>query len=235
VILENGSKNCQDDKVDVLRKSPSLAHLEDAAINELALISFQRSVIKGEFVFLEGDPSLSHLYIVQSGKIKLFKETLCGKIHTFNIARYGDTLHGIVLFTGKPCWMSAQAMNEGLLLCLEKKSFLSFVTQHPSILMKIVEILDNQISTTHSRLMEFVSADVQQRLLNVLGMLHARFGQTLFFTNEELAELAGTTTATTIRIMGRLKKSGLLDTRRGEIRILDKKQLNDLKSPLIIV
>lgn len=222
-------------KIEVFRQSPSFAHLGEEVLNELADISTQLHFSKGKFIFFEGDPPLKVLYIVREGKVKLFKESHSGKIHTFSIAHYGDTLHGIVLFTGQPCWISAQAMDEVTLLCLGKNAFLSFVTRHPGILMKIVEILGNQINTTHTRLMEFVSEDVQQRLLNVLGMLFAKFGATLFFTNEELAELAGTTTETTIRIIGRLKKSGIIDTRRGEVRILDSGRLNDLSNNFIMI
>ena len=219
----------------VFKQSPSLAHLQDTEMKQLAGMSYPCKVTKGDYIFMEGDPPLEKLYIVQSGKVKLFKETPCGKIHTFKIAHCGDTLHGVVLFTEKPCWMSAQAMDKGSLLCLNKQDFRAFVIRHPDILMKVIGILDNQISTTHSRLMEFVSSNVKQRLLNVLSMLYIQFGETLPFTNEELAELAGTTTETTIRIMGRLKRSGLIDTRRGTVCILDKNRLSNLSTHFIMV
>ena len=221
-------------KLKTFKQSPSLAHLGDDELWELANLATHRRFAKGEFIFIEGDPP-DFLYIVQEGRVKLFKGSSSGKSLTFSIAHYGDTLHGIVLFTGKPCWISAQAMDEVTLLCLRAEAFLSFVTRHPSILMKIIEILGNQIHSTNLRLIDVVSVDVKQRLLNVLSMLSSKFGSTLFFTNEELAELAGTTTETTIRIMGQLKKSGVIDTRRGEVRIKDCNRLDDLSSDFIMI
>ena len=44
---------------------------------------------------------LDFSYVVQEDRFKLFKESYSGKSHTFSIARCGNTLHEIVLFTGK--------------------------------------------------------------------------------------------------------------------------------------
>jgi len=67
--------------------------------------------------FLRGRPP-DFFHVVQEGRVKLFKGSSSGKNLTFSIAHYGDTLHGIVLLTGKPRWISAQAMDEVILLCI---------------------------------------------------------------------------------------------------------------------
>jgi len=232
--LKDTEKKSHDLKLKTFKQSPSLAHLGDDELWEIADLANHRRFAKGEFIFLEGDPP-DFLHVVQEGRVKLFKGASSGKNLTFSIAHYGDTLHGIVLFTGKPRWISAQAMDEVALLCVRREAFLSFITRHPSTLMKIIEILGDQIHSTNLRLIDVVSVNVKQRLLNVLSMLSSKFGMTLFFTCEELAELAGTTTETTIRIMGQLKKSGVIDTRRGEVRILDCNRLDDLSSDFIMI
>lgn len=220
--------------LDTFKNSPSLAHLNEQDLHELAGICVTRGFSKGDFIFLEGD-ILDFLYIVQEGRVKLSKGSLSGKSHTFSIAHNGDTLHGTTIFTGKPCWISAQAMDEVTLLCLARKDFLSFVTCHPGVLMKIIEILGNQINSTNLRLIDVLSVEVKQRLLNVLSMLSSKFGTTLYFTNEEIAELAGTTTETTIRTIGQLKKTGIIDTRRGQIHIKDSRRLQEQSTDFIII
>ncbi len=232
MIEKREKNNCSE--FDIFKQSPSLGHLEDSELLELVDISSRSCFAKGEFIFLEGD-LLNFLYNHKKGRVKLFKGSCSGKSYTFSIAHLGDTLHGIVLFTEKPCWISAQAMDEVTLLCLSRVAFLSFVTRHPSVLINIIKILGNQINSTNLRLIDVVSVDVKQRLLNVLSMLSSKFGTTLFFTNEELAELAGTTTETTIRIIGQLKKSGVIDTRRGQVRIMDCNLLNDLSTDFIMI
>jgi len=84
------------------------------------------------------------------------------------------------------------------------------------------------VHSAHERLMDMVGERAAQRILNVLNMLCSKFGTTLSFTSEELADLAGTTTETTIRVMSQLKKSGLVSSSRGKICILDEANLKHL-------
>ena len=56
-------------------------------------------------------------------------------------------------------------------------------------------------------------------------MLHAKSGPTLPFTRQDIAEMAGVTTETAIRIMGRLKAGGIIGSSRGKIVVLDENKL----------
>jgi DNA-binding IscR family transcriptional regulator len=59
----------------------------------------------------------------------------------------------------------------------------------------------------------------------VLLTLYRKFGKTLDFTSIELAEMAGTTTESTLRVMARLRQSEIVQTRRGQIQILQVEHL----------
>jgi CRP/FNR family transcriptional regulator len=59
-------------------------------------------------------------------------------------------------------------------------------------------------------------------------MLFIKFGTTLSLTREELGELAGTTTETTIRVLSKLKAGGIISSSRGKIVILDQGKLQAL-------
>lgn len=224
---ENFPKGDLDNKIAVFKQSPSLAHLAEDDLRELATLARLRHCTKGEFIFLEGDPA-HFFYVVQEGRVKLFKESLSGKNFTATVSRRGDTIHAVVLFEGKPHWASAQAMDEVAVLCVKREQYLSFVAKHPSILIKIIGILGEQVHSAHERLIDMVGERIEQRLLNVLNMLCSKFGTTLFFTSEELADLAGTTTESAIRIMSQLKKSGLISSSRGKVLVLDEAKLQQL-------
>jgi len=227
VNSKNFPKDNLDRKTAVFKQSPSLAHLAENELKEIAALAKPRNFAKGEFIFLEGDP-LDSFYIVQEGRVRLFKQSFSGKIFTAIVAYHADTLHAVVLFEGNPCWLSAQAIDEVTLLCVRRKEYLSFVAKYPSILMKIIDILGELVHSAHERLIDMVGERVEQRLLNVLNMLSSKFGNTLFFTSEELANLTGTTTETTIRIISQLKKSGLISSSRGTIVVLDVAKLQQL-------
>jgi len=225
VNSENHSKGDLDIKIAVFKQSPIFGHLSEDEFREIAGLARPRHFSKGEFIFLEGDTS-DFCCVVQEGRVKLFKESFSGKVFTVKVAGRGDTLHAVVLFEEKPRWASAQAMDEVTLLCIKKEEFLSFVTNRLSILMKIIGILGEQAHSAHERLIDMVGERAEQRLLNVLNMLSSKFGTILSFTSEELADLAGTTTETTIRVMSQLKKSGLISSSRGKILILDEARLH---------
>jgi CRP-like cAMP-binding protein len=59
-------------------------------------------------------------------------------------------------------------------------------------------------------------------------MLFIKFGTTLSLTREELAELAGTTTETAIRVLSKLKAAGIISSTRGRIVILNQAKLQAL-------
>ena len=223
--MKDTQKGNHNRKLEVFKQSPLFGHLSEAELSEIADLATPCHFAKGEFIFHEGDPP-NFCYVIQEGRVKIFKESFSGKAFTVKVADRGDTLHAVVLFEGKPRWASAQAMDEVTLLRIRREEFLSFVIKRLSILMKVIDILGDQTHSAHERLIDLVGERVEQRLLNVLNMLCYKFGTTLFFTCEELADLAGTTTETVIRTMNKLKKSGLISSSRGKIRILDETRLH---------
>lgn len=190
-------------------------------VQELAAITVAIRLPKGALIFGEGDPS-DFFYIVQEGYVRLFKNAPSGKTLTFTVAGYGDTLNGLALSVDN-YFMSAQTMGIVNVLRIPRKEFLQFVEKHPRLMVDLLTIIAARIGYDYSRTVGFVGEDVEQRLLYSLYTLVSRFGSRLTLTREELANFAGTTTETTIRILGKLKKSGVISCtgNRGEIVISD--------------
>ena len=87
-------------------------------------------------------------------------------------------------------------------------------------MQNIIVILGRAVDSANSRILDMMEMRVEQRLLRVLLTLYRKFGKTLDFTSIELAEMAGTTTESTLRVMARLRQSEIVETRRGRIQIL---------------
>jgi len=68
-----------------------------------------------------------------------------------------------------------------------------------------------------------------------LLMLSAKLGPTLPFTRQEIANMAGTTTETAIRVTSQLKERRIIRSVRGKIIILDETKLRLLSEgpPLV--
>ncbi len=221
-------------KVEVFKQSPNFTDLSEDKLNELAGLTILCYFRKGEFIFYEGETS-EFFYIIQEGRIKLFKQSACGKNFTVGMLHHGDTVYSAVLFDGKPRWASAQALSDVVVLRIGREEFLSFVTNNPSVAMSLITILGEQVHRAYDRLRDMAVNRVDQRLIRILCMLSSKFGNTLFFTAEEIAELAGTTRETTTRVMGQLKNSGIIHCTRGKITILDETRLHLLSRDLDLV
>lgn len=222
--LPNGHINT---KVETFKQSPYFVHLSEDKLNEIAGLATACYFRKGETIFQEGDKPL-FFHILQKGRVKMFKQSITGKNFTVAVLQPGDTIHSAVLFDGIPRWASAQAMGEAIILRVRREDFLSFVAQNPGVAMNFTSVLAEQVHWAYDRLIYIVVGRVEQRLVNILWMLSSKFGTTLYLTCEEIADLVGTTTETTIRVMSRLKNSGIIESSRGKIVILDESRLRNL-------
>ena len=88
-----------------------------------------------------------------------------------------------------------------------------------------MSILGQAIDSANARIIDMFEKPVDVRLMKVLHTLHRKFGNPVPFTSFELAELAGTTTESALRAMGRLRQAGMVRCRRGEVHILDAARL----------
>ena len=212
--------------MEAFKACPTFTGLGEKQLSEIAVFATPHHFKKGEFIFHQGDLP-NFFYVVQQGIVKTFKVSAFGKHIIVKIASFGDTLNASALF-GEKHFVSAQAIDEVEVLSIRKKEYMSLVNKYPLIAMNIVTILGKGLDNEYERILDLVGETVEHRLCNFLFMLFSKFGTTLLLTREELAELAGTTTETTIRVLSRLKTAGIISSRRGKIIILDQAKLQAL-------
>lgn len=200
--------------------------VEAEAREELACRSFARRFEKGEFIFHEGDPP-DYFHVVAEGRVRVSSLTPSGKRFTAVVADRGNTLNAVVLFDAVPRFLSAQTMDEAIVLFTPRRDFLAVVMKYPQIAVDIIAILGRLVQSAYTRTMAMMEERAEQRIINVLYVLFKRFGESLNFTNKEIADLAGTTTETTIRTMRNFRESGLVESKWGLIRILDPARLEE--------
>jgi CRP/FNR family transcriptional regulator, nitrogen oxide reductase regulator len=226
--LKGGSmKDDVRDRIAVMKEGGEFAHLTDEALAELAALAVPCFFRKGEFIFHEDDLPKFY-YVVQSGRVKLLKQSPSGRQVITRFVLPGNPLNAIVLFTKSPHFVSAVAMNDMTLLRINKEAYLSFALRHPSHMLKIIARTEKTLRSAWSRLTDTVGESVKQRVLNVLCALSNKFGDTLTFTCLEIGELSGTTTETVIRVMKELTSLKIVEHTRGTIKITDTAELRKL-------
>lgn len=213
--------------LDLLNLSPIFSVLDAGEKEALAALAREKSVAQDEYILWEGDPS-DWFYLVSQGKVKIFKSASSGKEITLSFFGPGEVFGEVAVLENRPYPASAQAISPVRLIGIKKADFWDLLRKHPSIGIKIISLLSGRLREAQSRLRDMAGERVEQRLARLLIHLFEKLGTTLPFTRQELSDMAGTTTETTIRILSQWKDQGVVSSVRGKIIIADENKLRQL-------
>ena len=218
-----------EDRTELFRHAWGFQGLSDPQIREIAEQALVRGFKKGEMIF-DLDEPCEYFYIVSQGLIKVSMCSPSGTRITYLLAGRGEPLNLVGPFTGTPRFLSAEALQDSAVACIRREDFVSYAFKYPQVVKSIISILGNAIDSANARIIDMMEKRVEQRIIKVLYTLYKKFGATLHFTSTEIAELAGTTTESTLRAMGRLREMGAISSSRGETNILEPSQLECLNN-----
>ena len=211
-------------KAQILRSSSIFSSLNDDELTELADLSIEHSFMPNEFIFWDGDAP-EWFYIVAEGKVKVLKHSSLGKEFIIAFFGPGEMFGEVAVFENKPYPASAQAVTETKVVGVKRDDFLSFLANRPQVALRIISVLAGRLRDAQGRLRDLAGERVEQRLASVLLMLSAKLGPTLPFTRQEIADMVGTTTETTIRVMSHLKDRGIIRSVRSKVIVLNEEKL----------
>jgi CRP-like cAMP-binding protein len=204
----------------ILKQSPIFAGLNNTELTELSSLAKEKRLVERQMVFWEGDDS-NWFYLVSEGKVKIHKTSSTSKDVILSFFGPGEMFGEVAVFENKPYPATAQAITETRLIAINKSDLKLFLLKHPEITMKIVAILSGRLREAQERLRDLAGERVEQRLARLLIRLSIRLGPILPFTRQEISDMSGTTTETTIRILSQWNKRSITRSVRGKITIID--------------
>ncbi len=215
------------EKADILKKSYIFSGLDSEDIDVLARLCVEKEYEPDEFIFWEGDAP-EWFYIVVRGQVKVLKHASSGKQFIIAFFRETEIFGDVAVFEDKPYPASARAVDSAVVLGIKRQEFTSFLRTRPEVALRIISILSARLREAQDRLGDFAGERIEQRLAFVLCMLAGKLGPVLPFTRREIADMAGTTTETVIRVLSAFGKQGIIRSVRGKITILDEPELRSL-------
>ena len=195
-------------------------------ISDLADISDLVTFPETTVISSMGDGYADVLFVV-SGLLRVSVSSSSGRRITVLLVKSGECYNLLSPYLSNSRLLEAEALETTRCLRIKSKKFISFVEKNPTIISNLFQIIGTAFDSANSRILDFMEKDVVHRIMRVLSTLHGKFGSPLHFTSVEVSEIAGTTPESTLRAMGRLRDLGMIETRRGQIRILDPKALDD--------
>lgn len=219
------------EKIKVIKESPIFTSLDNAELQALVKITTERHFTSGEIIFFEGDAP-EWFYIVAEGRVKAFKQTSSGREFTIAFFGPGEIFGEVAVFENKPYPASASAQSNGktTVLGIKREEFLKYLTAHPQVSLRIIGVLGERLRNAQSRLGDMAGEKAVARVAGILLMLSSKMGNELPFTRQDIADMAGVTPETAIRVMSRLKDGGIIRSTRGKIIIADEAKLKTLSA-----
>ncbi len=207
-----------------IRAMPLFSGLTHEHLTEIMAISEKKTYKKGEFIFSEGDVGRG-FYIVEAGKVKIFKLSFGGKEQILHIYGPGKPFGEVPVFEGKNFPASALALSNTTLLFFPRVDFVNLISKNPSLSLNMLAVLSRRLREFTVMVENLALKEVPARLASYLLVLSKEKGNsnvvTLPVSKNQLAGLLGTTPETLSRIFNRLSGENLIEVDRGEITILD--------------
>ena len=209
-----------------LRALPSafFAGLETTDLEALGGAMFQRSYPAGQIVLLEGAAS-SVLYVVQAGRLKLFKTSPRGREQVLRLLRPGDMFNEVAVFDEGPNSASAQAIEDCTLYLLRRRDMLRFVAERRGVALAVTRTFARRLREALALVEDLAFRDVTSRLAKIL--LEGQDSAPRL-TQELLAAMAGSRREVVGRALKALSQDGAVKLARGRIHVRDRQALEHL-------
>jgi CRP/FNR family transcriptional regulator len=204
------------------------AFFDDLRTDDLEAIAgamVQRQYPAGQIVLLEGAAS-SVLYVVHSGRLKLYKTSARGREQVLRLLRPGDMFNEVAVFDEGPNPASAQAIEDCTLYLLRRRDLMRFVAERPGIALAITRTFARRLREALALVEDLAFRDVTSRLAKIL--LEDQDGGAPRLTQELLAAMAGSRREVVGRALKALSQEGAVRLERGRIHVCDRALLEQL-------
>lgn len=199
------------------RKVGIFSNLTDNELIDIILMTGSKEFDKDENIFLEGDRS-DTLYIINEGKIKLYKNTRSGKEQILHILSEGEFFGELNLVKAGEYHFNARAITPVKLCTLTNEDMRNIVLSRPEIGLKVLEVVGDRLSRLEGMVQTLATNDAEARLASLLVQLSEENGKRtsqgieirLPITREDMSNMTGVARETISRKLKRLEEQGII-------------------------
>jgi CRP-like cAMP-binding protein len=199
-------------------------------LREVIAIARRRTFARGEVVFHDGDPSDS-LHLVVKGRFAVKVVTPLGAVAVLWVCGPGEAFGELALITPEELRSATvAALEPAATHAVHRRDFERLRRDHPEIDRVLVAVLADQVRRMSALVVDAYYTSAERRVLRRLGDLVGTYGGdagpvVVPVTQEQLAELAGTSRATVNHVLREEQARGTLDLGRGRTTVRDPAEL----------
>jgi len=216
------------------------SELTEEQLGLLANLVVVQDFNRDETVVLEGDCSMKALYLIASGTVQVYMTGVDGRETILSFLERGDFFGEMSLIDGEPRSASVRTVTDAQLMIIHREPFLSLIRKTPEIAMCLLSEMCKRLRKANKQIGSLstmsVSGRVAGTLLNLMeerGMrIHTDNGQMVTVihnrpTQQQLADMSGTTRETVSRICSMLVKANAIAMTGKDIVIFDETALQE--------
>jgi CRP-like cAMP-binding protein len=211
------------------------ANLRAETLDALRERAATRSLAKGELLFNLGDAS-DYMYVVRSGRIRIWAVSAAGAEVTLNILGPGSCLGEIGLLDGSERTAGASALDKAELIVVARPAFDHALDTDPQLARNVIALLCNRLRWISQRMEDSALRTAPERLARLIVFFCRDYGEEtengvrveMNLTQGELARWAQMSRENLNKTLNRWVDEGLISQSRGNIEIHDVERMEDI-------
>jgi CRP/FNR family cyclic AMP-dependent transcriptional regulator len=218
-----------------LRSDRIFCNLPASALQRFEDIKFATAYPPGAVLFVEGQVPRG-IFVICKGSVKLSINSPSGKTMIVKLAEPGEVLGLSATISGKPYEVTAETIDPSQVNFVKQEDFLDFLQDDVNVCFKVAEQLSEKY---HNACKEVRSLGLSQsaaaKLASLLWDWSSKNGEAvrpesrlkLRLTQEEIAQMIGTSRETVSRLFAELKKRNIVQSKGSTLLILDMAALRE--------
>ncbi|MBC2580858.1 Crp/Fnr family transcriptional regulator [Clostridium sp. DJ247] len=215
-----------------IRQIDTFSNLDTYVLEFLANKAFKFKLCKGELLFSERD-IVDNIYIVNSGKITMFRNSEEGQKRVIYILSSGEFINEVI-FDNLPASISCEAFEDSYILSFARNDLLELMAKDFNFNQIIINSMSRKIRRLYRQLKNTVPIRMDKKLAAKLWKLSKDYGvQTeegilinLNISITYLADMLGSTRETISRCINSFEKKGMIKFLGKKIVVKDPKELS---------
>lgn len=198
---------------DVQRYLGGVPYFAGLSAPELAALAAQcrvQSLDAGESILLEGEPA-EGLYVVLSGKVRVFKSSPDGREQVLIVLAPGGTFSDVPVFDGGPSPASADALGSGASVCLVPGPVVAqLLATSPAVAASVAKVLASRLRHLTMLVEDLSLRQIIQRVARLLLDESGSGSRSIQLTHQEMAARVGTAREVVSRALRELEHRGAI-------------------------
>ncbi len=212
-------------------RSHLLDLLDDDEQREVLAAARRRRFKRNEVVFHDGDPG-DTLHLVVSGHFAIRITTPMGDQAMVRVFGPADYFGELAMLSAGPRRGSAVSLDGGETLSVHREDFEKLRSTRPRINDVLTDALVTEVRRLSAALIEALYVPVERRvwlrLIDLVELYRGDAPVVIPLTQDDIAQLAGTTRPTANRVLRSGEEQGVLQLARGRIEVHDRAALRRL-------